>query len=307
MENSNGNNHAIYHFLETQLQLFKGHFLVTRASMDEDAIHQMRVAIKRIRTIQKLKKHINFPTIIDDEQYGAIRRIFQVSGMLRDLQIQQELLKRFRKELKFDFADLTRHLSGQEAILTTRLNETIREIDFSQFSALPDPVATLGDLDEKADLERQSLDFLKKKISKIQRLILLLDREEQVHDLRKQVKQLFFILQFLETHFPESPLGDYRLKALKDIGEHLGDWNDRDVFERMLGDFLDEKPGSYLFENAEYQIMIYVLADEKRNLLNGLDLNIFIELIELKARLGYPAGDGGEVSDAISEDQAAIV
>ncbi|MFP4470552.1 MAG: CHAD domain-containing protein [Bacteroidales bacterium] len=293
--NNNGKNKAIYHFLETQLQLFKGHFLVTQASMDEDAIHQMRVAIKRIRTIQKLKKHINFPTIIDEQQYAAIRQIFSVSGMLRDLQIQTGLLKNYRKELKFSFDDLQDHLNQKEHQLVDQLNRTIQEIDFERFNELPDPEASINDLDKKADLEKQSLDFLKKKIGNIRRLILLLDREEFVHDLRKQVKQLFFILQFLSTNFPESHFGDYRLKPLKDAGESLGDWNDRDVFLNMLNAFLEEKVGDYLFENAEYQILQYVLTDEKQKLLHDLDLKIYMELIDLRVRLGEGAQeDEGE-------------
>lgn len=278
----NGHNLAIYHFLETQLQLFKGHFLITQASMDEEAIHQMRVAIKRIRTIQKLKKHINFPSIIDQDQYKTIKTIFADSGKLRDLQIQQSLLNNFSTKLKFGFFDLSDHLNQRQATLTTTLNQTITETDFSRFLEIPEPEESLEEIDDKSDLENQSLDFLKKKIDNIQKLIFTLDQDEHVHDLRKQVKQLFFILQFLKNHFPESNVSGYSLKSLKVVGEKIGDWNDRDVFDVMLSKFIAEKEEGFLLENAEYRILQYVLHDEKLKFLDGIDVDLYLEIMQLR-------------------------
>ncbi len=44
---------VIYLFLEVQLQLFKEYLFATHTTRDAEAIHQIRVAIKRIRTIRK--------------------------------------------------------------------------------------------------------------------------------------------------------------------------------------------------------------------------------------------------------------
>ena len=284
-DTQNGHNLAIYHFLETQLQLFKGHFLITQASMDEEAIHQMRVAIKRIRTIQKLKKHINFPTIIDEEQYKTIKTIFADSGRLRDLQIQQSLLNNYSKKLKFSYSELSGHLKNRETELTNRLNKTISNTDFSRFLEIPEPAESMDDLDDKTDLENESLDFLKKKIDNIRKLIFTLDQDKYVHDLRKQVKQLFFILQFLKNHFPKSLVSGHSLKTLKVVGEKIGDWNDRDVFLVMLNAYIAEKPEDYLLENAEYRILQYVLTEEKRKFLEGIDVDLYLELMKITAIL----------------------
>lgn len=286
MEDSqNGQNLAIYNFLETQLQLFKGHFLITQASMDEEAIHQMRVAIKRIRTIQKLKKHINFPTIIDEGQYKSIKTIFADSGKLRDLQIQQTLLNNFSKSLKFSFFELTTFLNNREKKLTEELNQTISQTDFSKFLDIPEPTESMEELSDKSNLETESLDFLKKKIANIYKLIFTLDEDEHVHDLRKQVKQLFFILQFLKNHFPESVVSGHSLKTLKIVGEKIGDWNDRDVFNVMLTNFITDKNEDFLLQNPEYRILQYVLQDEKTRFLKGIDVELYLELMMLKTIL----------------------
>ncbi len=281
----NEQNLAIYNFLETQLQLFKGHFLITQASMDEEAIHQMRVAIKRIRTIQKLKKHIHFPTIIDQDQYKSIKIIFADSGKLRDLQIQQSLLSNFRKSLKFTFFELNTFLNTREKELTEDLNQTISKTDFSRFLDIPEPTESVEDISDKSNLETESLDFLKKKIANIYKLIFTLDEDEHVHDLRKQAKQLFFILQFLKTHFPESEVSGYSLKTLKNVGEKIGDWNDRDVFNVMLSGFISDRTDDFLLQSPEYRILQYVLQDEKTKLLEGIDVELYLELMILKSIL----------------------
>jgi CHAD domain-containing protein len=284
-ETQNGHNLAIYTFLETQLQLFKGHFLITQASMDEEAIHQMRVAIKRIRTIQKLKKHIHFPTIIDSEQYKTIKSIFAHSGNLRDLQIQQNLLSSYSKTLKFGFPELSNHLNTREKELTEKLNQTISETDFSKFLEIPEPEESMEEISDKSNLETESLDFLHKKINNIHKLIFTLDKDVYVHDLRKQVKQLFFILQFLKNQFPESVVNNYDLKTLKVVGEKIGDWNDRDVFKVMLEHFIEEQDENFLMKHAEYRILQYVLDEEKRKYLDEIDVDIYLELMIQKAIL----------------------
>ncbi|OQX82340.1 MAG: hypothetical protein B6D64_00590 [Bacteroidetes bacterium 4484_276] len=286
MENGNTDcDQAIYHFLETQLQLFRGYFLITQASMEEEAIHQMRVAIKRIRAIRKLKKHINFPSLLDDEQYAAIKTIFAVSGQMRDLQIQRNLLKGYINDLNFTFDDLAAHLEELENQLLETFRQTIQTLDFNQFNEVARIAEPLDGQEDRINLEKESVDFLHKKIGKINELILLMDKDEFVHALRKQIKQLYFILQFIKKHFPKNELTQYKLKALKNIGEHIGNWNDRDVFLNRIDGFFGSKDDKFPEGNAEYPVLYSRLEDEKVTILNGIKPELNIELTNLKTLL----------------------
>ncbi len=286
MENGNtDSNQAIYHFLETQLQLFRGYFLVVRASMDEEAIHQMRVAIKRIRTIRKLKKHIHFPSLLNESQYNSIKTIFAISGQVRDLQIQRNLLKGYINELEFTFDDFATYLEELENQLLGKFRQTIQTINFNQFNEVARVDEPLGESEDRIDLEKESVDFLCKKIDKIDKLILLINNDEFVHTLRKQVKQLFFILQFLKKHFPGNEFGQFKLKALKNIGEHIGNWNDRDVFLSRVNEFLGSKDDKSPVGNVEYQVLLSRLEDEKVKILKVIGPELNIELTYLKTLL----------------------
>ncbi len=281
MENGNTNKSlAIYHFLEMQLQLFREHFFATHATMDVEAIHQMRVAIKRIRTIRKLKKYIHFPSLLNAEQYIRLKSIFAVSGQMRDLQIQQKLITIYTRELKVDFEGFAAYLDELESCNQEQLSAAIQTFDVNQFNK-PDQSAELHiQLDNGLDLETQSTNFLQLKINKIYGLILLMDRDEFVHNLRKQVKQLFFILQFLKKHFPNSEFSKYKLKSLKDIGEHLGNWNDCEMLIKRLKTFLESKGEAYLEDHAQYSFLLNYLETEKQKILENVDVKLHGEMIK---------------------------
>jgi len=282
-------NLAIYQFLETQLEVFKGYFIVTRAIQDEEAIHQMRVAIKRIRSIRKLKEHINFPGIFNAEQYNNVKTLFAVSGQMRDIHVQQKLLKKFSKELNFEFEDFNTFLLGLETKQKLLLKQNLRAFNLHQLDHRENGTKFPED---NIDLERESFGFLNKKLERINQLIKAMDQDEFVHDLRKQVKHLFFILHFFSDYFPERDIGTYDTKNLKIVGEKLGAWNDRQVFNVRLENFISNMNENYLKVNTEYRRLLEYLEEEKQKYLHGVDDELSRELE--KIRLLVDNGDNQE-------------
>jgi len=279
---SENKNISLYEFLDRQIGLFRDNFFVTRASMDHEAIHQMRVAVKRINTIYKLKKHIDFPVSINRRLFEVIRAIYGNSGKLRDIQLQQTILYHYRKTLKFGFTELQDFLNKTETRLEELLMKIVAEIDAEFLNETGNNTAVLDDIQQYAGLENESVRFIWKKIEKIEKLILLLDNEDFVHDLRKQVKQLFFVLQFLNSHFPDSIFGKYDLKPLQQVGDRLGKWNDITMFQEQISLFT-QLPGAEQHDNeVEYYLLGKVMEADKRNLVRNLDVLIYLELIGLK-------------------------
>jgi len=279
---------SLNQFLETQLQLFKGHFLVTQATMDEEAIHQMRLSIKRIRTIQKLKKHIHFPTSLNDEYLVIIKTIFSASGNLRDLQVQFGLLGQYSAEMKFSFTLFMNYFAEKEKCHIDLLDKIIHEINFDQFANVHTSPQEYG-TSEISEIETESISFVKYKIGKINELLYLPQKSENVHELRKQVKQLFFVMQFMKDYFPDSKLGNYNYQAINEAGDSLGKWHDCEVLKARVLEYIQSMGGNFIEENPEYQILLFVLEDEKRKILRGLDLKLYVEMIRLRYLSGERA------------------
>jgi len=299
MESTNINkNLAVYRFLETQFQVFKGYFIVTRAIQDEEAIHQMRVAIKRIRSIQKLKKHLNFPSLLNDEQYNDIKALFAISGQMRDLQVQQKLLRKFTKELEFEFVELKEYLIELEVTLGEQFHQSLLSFNLKQFEGVGNGSELPDFAEDNIDLEKESFVFLHKKLDKIHHLIQSMDQSEFVHDLRKQVKHLFFILHFFSSYFPERKIGAYDTIALKGVGEKLGNWNDREVFMRRVEEFVGSSEEKYLESHPEYSQLMEYLKEKKQEYLQGIDVDLSQELDNIKALLN----NGFKETEKLTED-----
>lgn len=278
MEITKEKNVSLYEFLHRQIELFKGYFLVTRASLDEESIHQMRVAVKRINTFYKLKKHINFPIVVQENLFDAINKIYSASGNLRDVHIQKALLKKFRARLQTPMPELKKHLETAENLLKQELFKIAESIDFygiiegTQNETVPENISSY------ASLGNESMIFIDSKMEKIHKMLLKLNQEDIVHALRKQIKQLYFVLQFMREYYPKSNFSEYRIKPLRKITNRLGRWNDLTLFESRITTFTAMLQSGPNGNQAEYYLMKKMIAAEKKKLLEDLDADIWLEL-----------------------------
>jgi CHAD domain-containing protein len=280
---------SINQFLEAQLALFREHFIITRQSNNEEAIHKMRLAIKRIRTIHKLKKHLHFQTILTEEFYLILKSVFAASGKLRDIQVHQGLLAKYADKLRFSFSGLAKFLVETEKSTIDSLNKVIGHMNFEQEDQLQNESVEKELQPENCDIEAEIIDYIKLKISFIQKLLFGHHDEENVHEIRKQVKQLYYILQFVKGYSQRSCLADYDLAAIDDLGNNLGSWHDRVVLKDRILEFAGAKGDDFMYENVEYQILLYVLEDEKQKILRKLTVNLYLEMINLLVLLGENA------------------
>lgn len=279
MQVTQENNTSLYDFLDRQIAMFKGYFLVTRASLDKESIHQMRVAVKRINTLYKLKKHIRFPVTIPEELFEIIKRIYGASGRLRDLHIQKRLLAEYRKKLDNDFPELKKYLAKTEKSLKQDLYQITENINpdlLNDAAAASRPPADINGL---AGLEDESTAFLNKKVGKVNKLLLRINDENHVHDLRKQIKQMYFVLQFLGDHFPKSKYAGFRLKPMRQITDRLGRWNDLTMFTMRIGDFIRTTGDEY---NTGYYLLCKSIEAEKKEMLTDIDARIYLQLLLLQ-------------------------
>ncbi|HRW96470.1 MAG TPA: CHAD domain-containing protein [Bacteroidales bacterium] len=285
MKSINQTNTSLYEFLDQQVNAFRQNFLTTRLTMDQEAIHQMRVAVKKINTIHKLKKHLDFPITIDEKLFELISTIYSNSGMLRDVQLQHTLLYSYRKNLKCGFTELQDFLTLTEIHLEETLKGVISGIDPELVENLTEPKHLPEKPEIYLNIENESLNFIQKKIRKISRLLIYLETESKVHDLRKQTKQLLFVLQFLQNNFPQSNFGSYKVKTFIRIAEKLGKWNDLQMFVNQVNSFLITQPPGFQEDHSEYYLLTKNIENDKQRLIRNLDLMLYLEIIKLRIHL----------------------
>lgn len=237
---------------------------------DAEALHQMRVGMRRLRTtLNSLNSAVNFPKSVNEKN---IKKIAGCLGSLRDLDVLKETLgttykpqlpKKERlildevidtlEKQRTDAAADVKALFKTERYksLKTGLQEWLEKPSYQPLAnltikqALPDlllpeisrfllhPGWLVGTKVEENKIVI-STDFDEKKVDRQ-----LLTQAENLHDLRKQAKRLRYQMELFTNLYGEG-YANY-LAQVKNVQEVLGSMQDSAVLNEWLEDVLKSK------------------------------------------------------------------
>lgn len=265
------------------LEMFRQHYTLARQHLEEENIHQMRVVVKKLKAIRNLRKHLDLAGNEDSHEkslMNQIRDIYSLTGKLRDFHIQQNLLRFFKKRLQTTFSEFQQYLSDLETKteedIAKQLKDTEFSISLSDSESPGQSIAPSGEVSLK-----RSFGFITKKLNRIESMLIDEMLVNRLHELRKQIKQLFFVLQFISGQFQEV-LEGYDLKPLRRIGETLGQWNDLKVFRGQLEKFLNDQPEGFLLGHPEYRILLLEVDHQLHKLVKDIDAEVYLEVLRLR-------------------------
>lgn len=237
---------------------------------DAEALHQMRVGMRRLRTtVTRFNSIVNFPKSANDKNIGKIARCL---GSLRDLDVLKETLKnKYQPQLPkkeraiLDKVINTLEKQREDALtdvktifkseryksLKTSLKEWLEKPSYQPLAnltiqqALPDlllpeissfllhPGWLVGTKVQENKVVVSS-DFDEKKVDKQ-----LLTSSDKLHDLRKQAKGLRYQMELFTNLYGEG-YANY-LAQVKDTQDVLGSMQDSAVLDEWLEDVLKSK------------------------------------------------------------------
>ena len=222
-----------------------------------DGVHDLRVDIKRMRAMFDMVEALSsdFPA---KKKFKPFRRIAKKTSVLRDAQVQLELLASLAETYSRDTVEYASFL---------REREEEGWQTFRQFADTGSPLKKLKPVDRVMVSAVESINdtiaathaqgrFYNLK----NELIILSGRgslsEEVLHDLRKLAKTVHYTLEIIGPAFPGFTDADAFTGAIKTLHHELGKWHDYSVSLRYLQDFLsthgiDLETGQYTALAAE--------------------------------------------------------
>lgn len=201
-------------------------------SMDKEAIHDLRVALKRIFALRKILKSC----VCDyNESYAfyflEVKTIFKYTGIIRDNQLMMENGEKCLNEDEYlEFCTLR---NEQIQIAKKGLHTYLNSIDLKKVRK--DLLKIFGVLDvvRPEYMIKVTQQYTGKNEGRI--VLQFNTMNCNYHLIRKWVKEQFYLLQFLNDVFKIN--GSYKLiNRKKELGKLLGDWHDIRVLERHLKD-----------------------------------------------------------------------
>ncbi len=208
-----------------QQKIFLANLVLLRQKSGSTAIHDWRVAVKKLRSYLKLcflileKKY-------EKDLLNSTEKLFRTMGKQRDIEMSQGLLTATEKENTATYPSFRSHLDFAFSAAEKRMKDVLQNYDPGELQkALESIKAGFSQVSEET-LKEQTIHIIKKQIKKIS--ILLKDiSKKNAHQLRKLMKDLLYWVSICP--FP-SPIDPGRLKKLNKILDRLGDWQDQEVF-----------------------------------------------------------------------------
>jgi CHAD domain-containing protein len=223
----------------------------TLNDVDSEFLHDLRVAVRRSRALQRELAAVFPPEPLRVFRHG-FRELQAITGPTRDLDVQL---------LEFD--DLAARLpdgaAGEVAPLRRLLEERlrgaratmVRELRTPRTRALLDNWSDVlgglvdSDPEGRPDAERPVADVAGERIAAVHRRMVRMGRRidddspgAALHDLRKKGKELRYLLEFFASLYPPDVIKPM-VSSLKRLQEVLGRFQDREVQAdrlRSLGD-----------------------------------------------------------------------
>lgn len=219
----------------------------TKANLDSEFLHDLRVATRRTRSAISQIKAVFEPQELEPFKQG-LAWIGSITGPTRDLDVyllefddyQASLPEAVRGDLEPFRQFLTEHHKTEQKTLLKKLNSPhFRKVIKSWRAWLNEPVAEKPKAPNAtrpiASLADQRIHKLYQKLLKDGNKIKPKSKAELLHDLRKDCKKLRYLMEFFQSLYPK-PQVRALIRELKIILDNLGAFQDLQVQAEALGD-----------------------------------------------------------------------
>ena len=218
-----------------------------RRNLDPDMLHEFRIAIRRTRTVTRLAKH-RLPDQITGVWGPEWRWLAGTTSTPRDLDVLLDEIDRSRADVGRDgkrgldeVVEAIQHKrdAAQEQLVRALSGDRFGTLKRGWSHELAQPWA--GDDKGKftaRDLAHELIARAAKQLASHARAITPEAPSEAIHDVRKRGKRLRYALDIFGGLLPARQTKG-ALKAMKELQDDLGEFNDCDVHREWLARLLD--------------------------------------------------------------------
>ncbi|MGF6925339.1 CHAD domain-containing protein [Chitinophaga sp. W2I13] len=216
---------ALYHYLRKECDTVTTAYATLReAPGDADAIHAMRVGVKKLRAFFSLVKQLPDYSFGAGKHLRTARLIQSIGGASRDTHLQEKNLRGYEKKVswRFSFAHLL--LQNKAATASEMLAATVKYCSLKKLESLPERFKeAIANTDTNA-ATAALISYLEQQHQKI---TVPASRAHHTvwHEVRKEVKTLYYQLNILEQVLP-AVFTENLATPTRKAGELLGQWHD---------------------------------------------------------------------------------
>jgi CHAD domain-containing protein len=248
-----------------QQQIFLHNHAILKKQIDPEAIHDLRVAIKKLRSYLKLY-------VIICEQadwktdFSETEKLFSILGKYRDVEMNYNLVAAYADENLAAYPSLLSHFSANLRIAADWVRRIVDEYESDELKAFSDKLnsglSKFTNNQIQDEIQKIIREDLKKAIPHFKKL------RENTHEVRKHLKDIFY---WLELCPPEVIYSTLQRKKLHKILDGLGDWQDNEVLLIKVKHFRKDYMAKEADEYNDLKQLEKFIKNKKGDLLNNIE------------------------------------
>lgn len=215
---------------------FRHHFDQTMHSPEEEAIHLLRVDIKKLRTFWSLMQHVSHGRIHKKLYFDRVCNLFEVAGKLRETHVNRELIEKHPSKTLISYAE---YLSNKELEYTSELSNIMQQFDMHEFQLMYNDIQVILEETPYDTLLVETVFYALKKTKKVSKLTVRNMGDKSLHKIRIQQKAMQEILTLIDKLLKDPKL-DHLRKEVKELNIHIGLWHDYTVLTKSLNDYQNQ-------------------------------------------------------------------
>ncbi len=256
---------AIWSLFEANRQLVLQKVAVKRGPEQEEAIHQLRVATKKIRSVYRLCEVISAGKFRAKKEISELRTLFRAAGVLRELQVHVAVVEDYETLQTAAYPKLSKLLRIEQRVAKPYFEEARHAF---RKSSLEDSGKKIARILKHSSEESVHSALVQVTLSRLRAMHQAMPAgydPEEIHKARISLKEAMYLIGLLHDAGYKSDFEEGLLIQAKLAAELAGDWHDREVFYQWLQ--IQIRPhGIQLAADQGYSLLIQDLHVHTRTL-----------------------------------------
>ncbi len=228
----------IFAYFKKQSNKIEMNFFRALVLHEELPIHDLRVAVKRLRALFKFlnEQHISRPDSVSFIR--QLNKIYKPLGYIRDLQIKTGLIKSYNDNDQDFFKDYVTALEKRQKWGRHKLQGSGSTFYYSSFLIFKKhkPFYPI----RKINLNHRKV--ISERITRIRRHLRHENKELHLHQIRKRLKEIYYCMEMNGLEHIKIRSINLDLSKIRKLEDTIGKWRDTHLFEQTL---LSDTPGFY--------------------------------------------------------------
>jgi CHAD domain-containing protein len=229
----------IFRFYRKRTASFLANLYKASITGDCEDIHKARVDVKKIIALFRLYEMILPGMFQKEDHYVIFKRLFDIAGKIREIQVNGILLNKFSKDNP-ESLQFKSFLKSEETRLTKQFLLTVQRFEDRNLKKTEAEIKRIGKKISQKKFIDIAFDFIIKKIQKTRKILLEKKSPEYLHKVRQNLKVILAIATLSNTIKKVDKLNEILIELSK-AEIHIGEWHDKQVFIGSIEVFLKKK------------------------------------------------------------------